>query len=69
MKVRSLFVLGAILALAGAFVFQCTEKYPASQQKIAFSKNDGCVGCHTDAARLKDVATPLPPVSGETGEG
>ncbi len=66
---RTLFALGSILALVALFAFQCTEKYPASHRQLALSGQDGCVGCHTNSGQLKKVATPLPPTSGEAGEG
>ncbi len=46
----------------------CADKYPAQETDIIASA-EGCVACHTNADLLKEVATPLPPVNGEAGEG
>lgn len=62
-------ILVSILLVALAlFSWQCTEKYPADADHVA-ALSDGCVACHLDADLLKKVATPLPEVEGESGEG
>ena len=68
MKSISLYLPLVLCIFVVVFSWQCTEKYPANDTKIVADAG-GCVGCHTDANLLKQVATPLPPVSGEAGEG
>ncbi len=48
---------------------QCTKKYPAEQKTVQMASSDGCIGCHTNSALLKEVADPLPDVEGDAGEG
>ncbi len=67
MNIRQPLLL-VLLAVIILLSWQCTEKYPADARHVA-AVSDGCVSCHTDADVLKKVATPLPDVDGEAGEG
>jgi hypothetical protein len=50
--------------------FACVEKYtPSAPPGIALIAETGCVRCHSDSLLLEEVATPLPPDTGHTGEG
>lgn len=47
----------------------CAEKQTPQGPQFTFAKGNSCVDCHTSETALKKVATPLPPPSGEAGEG
>lgn len=68
-KVRRQLIIYALLFYALLFCWQCSKKYPADFKESGMAVNNGCVACHTDADLLKKVATPLPPVDGDAGEG
>ena len=63
-------IYSLFLVLICVFIVStCTEKYPSEAEKSRFLKKESsCVSCHTDADLLKEVAEPLPPPSGESGE-
>jgi len=46
----------------------CTEKYKPIQGVFSASESS-CAYCHLNSNLLKEVATPLPPDEGESGEG
>ncbi|NOZ62997.1 MAG: hypothetical protein GXO74_15180 [Calditrichaeota bacterium] len=46
----------------------CTDKYQPTSSQFA-SKESSCTYCHLNSSLLKEVATPLPPESGDSGEG
>lgn len=69
MRKQPILVLLLLFVVLVVFVFQCTEKYPPAPQKLALSKQNGCMSCHGNAEQLKKVATPLPPKEGDAGEG
>jgi len=66
--VRAKLLLLAVLSLLLVFLF-CTEKNPPQGSQFNFAEGNSCIDCHTSDALLKKVATPLPPSSGEAGEG
>lgn len=68
MKHSKIIITTLLVVLLALFSWQCTEKYPADANHAA-AISDGCVACHTNADLLKEVATPLPEVDGEAGEG
>lgn len=49
--------------------FNCTEKYQPQESIFSAEAESSCQYCHLNEALLKEVATPLPPPSGESGEG
>lgn len=68
MKKVIFFVISSIILL---FYVGCTEKYPNKTEEgdqIILAKGS-CVECHTDKETLKELATPIPPPSGDSGEG
>jgi len=62
-------LLLALCAFLILIINTCTEKYPASNEKLALDRADGCLSCHLDAELLKKVADPLPEREGDAGEG
>ena len=68
MKHSKIIFTALLVILLALLSWQCTEKYPADNDHAA-AISDGCVACHTNAELLKKVAAPLPPPSGEAGEG
>jgi len=47
----------------------CTEKYPSELEKFTQEQESSCTSCHLDFELLKEVADPLPPDEGHSGEG
>ncbi|MBN2413994.1 hypothetical protein JXQ31_20130, partial [candidate division KSB1 bacterium] len=70
-KKMPLLIIFALLPLMiTIFLFNsCTEKYPGSVDANKMTTKNGCVSCHLNADKLKQLATPLPPPDGEAGEG
>lgn len=67
---RKLSFIVLILMLLGILLISCTEKYPVvNDGQLAKVTGSSCVDCHTDKDLLKQVATPLPPDTGSSGEG
>ena len=68
MKKILFFVISSLVLLVYS---GCTEKYPNRTEggDGPVLAEGGCVECHTDKDMLKELATPLPPPSGESGEG
>lgn len=59
-----------LLTAFGILMHQgCTKKSPDDIQGSQSFGSSGCVSCHLDQNVLKKVAAPLPPPSGEAGEG
>lgn len=61
-----IFLFSIIILFAAT---QCTQKYPGNNDSNITEIKGGCINCHLDADKLKKVATPLPPTTGEAGEG
>ena len=70
MKVK-IFTVCALLFIffSLTFFWGCTDKYKPAPSKFSSSEETSCTYCHLNAALLKEVATPLPPDPGGTGEG
>ena len=67
---RKLSFVLLILFFVGLFLSACTDKYPGvNDGDVVQTSGSGCVDCHTDKEMLQAVATPLPPDSGDSGEG
>jgi hypothetical protein len=59
-----------ISVLAFLFLYGCTEKYPNhTEDGGPVLTGSNCEVCHLDKDLLKEVAEPLPPSNGESGEG
>ena len=69
MSKKYVLVLLAFLSVTVLLLVQCTEKYPAATKELNLASGNGCVNCHLDAEKLKKVATPLPPLNSNPGEG
>ena len=69
MKKGNLLLVILISVISLLLLTQCTEKYPGATKELTLATGNGCVDCHLDAEKLKKVATPLPPVEGDAGEG
>ena len=61
----------SVSSLILLFYAGCTEKYPNKTEggDVPVLAQGSCVECHTDKELLKELATPIPPPSGESGEG
>ena len=69
-KIPLLLFFAMLNVIIFVFLFiSCTEKYPASHETNGLTTKNGCVSCHLNAEKLKQLATPLPPPEGEAGEG
>ena len=68
---RTIIILSLLILSLSFLLLQwgCTEKYKPSPGVFSASGQPGCTHCHLNADLLKEVATPLPPPSGESGEG
>ena len=63
MKQKSVIVsLLFLFVMFQIFYLGCTNKYEPTS-------GSSCVHCHLNSELLKEVATPLPPPTGEAGEG
>ncbi len=58
-----------LLSLVLIFVWGCTDKNKPAPNIFSSAEESSCTHCHLDANLLKQVATPLPPHEGESGEG
>jgi hypothetical protein len=59
-----------IVALTLLFLIGCTDKYPNKTESDApVTAQSNCEVCHLDKELLEEVADPLPPENGESGEG
>lgn len=47
----------------------CTDKYKPTEGVFSASEESSCTHCHLNASLLKEMATPLPPDTGDSGEG
>jgi len=70
MKVK-LFTICSLLLLSLILIFSwgCTDKYKPTPNVFSSVEESSCTHCHLDATLLKQVATPIPPDEGESGEG
>jgi len=69
-KIPLLLLFAILPFIFTMFVYvSCTDKYPASQDANKLGTKNGCVSCHLNGEKLKQLATPLPPPEGEAGEG
>lgn len=59
----------ALIVILLFLLASCTEKYPEPGDLVGQQDGSGCINCHTNADLLKEVAIPLPPPTGSTGEG
>ncbi|OQX96064.1 hypothetical protein B6I21_02200 [candidate division KSB1 bacterium 4572_119] len=66
-----IFKFSFLLIVICMLIFQwgCTEKYEPVPSKFSASEETSCTHCHLNAALLEEVADPLPPDEGESGEG
>ena len=67
MNQMKFFIISILVLL---FLYGCTEKYPnmnESGDPVATGSN--CEVCHLDKELLKEIADPIPPKEGESGEG
>ncbi len=68
---RTIIILSLLIMSLSFLLLQwgCTDKYKPAPGVFSASEESSCTYCHLNANLLKDVATPLPPPSGESGEG
>ncbi len=68
MKKIIFFIMSSLILL---LYVGCTEKYPNKIEggDVPVLAQGSCVECHTDKELLKELATPIPPPSGDSGEG
>ncbi|OQX88974.1 hypothetical protein B6D60_00520 [candidate division KSB1 bacterium 4484_87] len=64
-----IFLYGIVLLILFLLIgIGCTDKYQPTPSQFA-SKESSCTYCHLNSSLLKEVATPLPPDEGDSGEG
>ncbi|MBD3287744.1 hypothetical protein GF337_02975 [candidate division KSB1 bacterium] len=56
-----------LFSMSLLFYTGCTDKYEPTSP--ISGSGSSCVHCHLNAELLKEVATPIPPPTGEAGEG
>ena len=68
MKQKNVVISLVFLFLMSQLLYMgCTDKYEPSSP--ISGSGSSCVHCHLNSELLKEVATPLPPPTGESGEG
>ncbi|MEE4311693.1 MAG: hypothetical protein V2J62_07460 [candidate division KSB1 bacterium] len=70
MNIKScMYGLALITILMFVFLAGCTDKYKPVESIFSSIDESSCTHCHLNAATLEEVADPLPPDPGHTGEG
>ena len=69
MKLKFFIISALLFVLLVLTLSVCTNKYQPVSNSFNKVDESSCTHCHFNSSLLNDVAAPLPPDNGESGEG